>query len=166
MSTISEPVGSATGRPAPIAAAIGSSIRYALRAPAERQASSTARFSTPVTPEGTQTTTRGCAKRLEWTRLMKCRSICSVTSKSAITPSFSGRIAVIVPGRAAQHPLRFDADRVDLAVARVDRDDRRLREHDAAAAHVDERVGRAEVDGHVAAAKTGETAEEAHVSWR
>ena len=29
---------------------------------------------------------------------MKCRSICSVTSKSAITPSLSGRIALIVPG--------------------------------------------------------------------
>src|SRR5438876_1000099 len=29
---------------------------------------------------------------------MKWRSICSVTSKSAITPSFSGRIAAIVPG--------------------------------------------------------------------
>ena len=29
---------------------------------------------------------------------MKWRSICSVTSKSAITPSLSGRIAVIVPG--------------------------------------------------------------------
>ena len=69
-----------------------------MRAPAERQASSTARFSTPVTPEGTQTTTRGWAKRLEWTCLMKWRSICSVTSKSAITPSLSGRIAVIVPG--------------------------------------------------------------------
>ena len=63
------PVGSATGRPAPIAAAIGSSIRYAWRAPAERQASSTARFSTPVTPEGTQTTTRGWAKRFWWTLL-------------------------------------------------------------------------------------------------
>ena len=29
---------------------------------------------------------------------MKWRSISSVTSKSAITPSLSGRIAVIVPG--------------------------------------------------------------------
>src|SRR3954452_14243773 len=29
---------------------------------------------------------------------MKCRSICSVTSKSAMTPSLSGRIAEIVPG--------------------------------------------------------------------
>ena len=63
MSTTIEPVGSPTGRPAPIAAAIGSSMRYAWRAPADRQASSTARFSTPVTPDGTQTTTRGCAQR-------------------------------------------------------------------------------------------------------
>ena len=97
MSTIMFPVGSATGRPAPIAAAIGSSIRYALRAPADSVASSTARFSTPVTPEGTQTTTRGCANRCWWP-WMKSRSICSVTSKSAITPSLSGRIALIVPG--------------------------------------------------------------------
>ncbi len=29
---------------------------------------------------------------------MKWRSICSVTSKSAITPSLSGRIAVMLPG--------------------------------------------------------------------
>src|SRR5579875_1496089 len=98
MSTTIEPVGSPTGRPAPIAAAIGSSIRYACRAPALRQASSTARFSTPVTPLGTQTTTRGWANRFWWTFWMKWRSISSVTSKSAITPSFSGRMAEIVPG--------------------------------------------------------------------
>ena len=61
MSTIMLPVGSATGKPAPMAAAIGSSMRVAQRAPAEYVASSTARFSTPVTPEGTQITTRGCA---------------------------------------------------------------------------------------------------------
>ena len=35
MSTIMLPVGSATGRPAPIAAAMGSSIRPVQRAPAE-----------------------------------------------------------------------------------------------------------------------------------
>ena len=29
---------------------------------------------------------------------MKWRSICSVTSKSAITPSFSGRMALMLPG--------------------------------------------------------------------
>ena len=98
MSTIMFPVGSPTGSPAPIAAAIGSSIRYAWRAPAARVASSTARFSTPVTPDGTQTITRGWAKRCWCTFWMKWRSICSVTSKSAMTPSLSGRIAEIVPG--------------------------------------------------------------------
>src|SRR3954451_7479800 len=98
MSTIMFPVGSATGSPAPIAAAIGFSIKYAWRAPADSVASSTARFSTPVTPLGTQTTTRGCAKRCWCTFWMKWRSICSVTSKSAMTPSLSGRIAEIVPG--------------------------------------------------------------------
>ena len=98
MSTIMLPVGSATGRPAPIAAAIGSSIRVAQRAPAEYVASSTARFSTPVTPLGTQMTTRGCAQRFCMTLRMKCRSICSVTSKSAMTPSLSGRTALMVAG--------------------------------------------------------------------
>ena len=89
---------------------------------------------------------------------MKWRSICSVTSKSAITPSFSGRIAWIVPGRAAQHALGLEADGVHLARARVDRHHRRLGQHDAASAHVDERVGGAEIDGHVAAAETGQVA--------
>ena len=79
-----------------------------------------------------------------------------------MTPSLSGRIAEIVPGRAAEHPLRLDADRVHLAGALVDRDHRRLGEHDPAAAHVDERVGGAEVHGHVAAAEAGEGAEEGH----
>ena len=61
--------------------------------------------------------------------------------------------------RAAEHALRLDADRVDVARALVDRDDRRLGEHDPTAAHVDERVGGAEVDGHVAAAEAGHRAE-------
>ena len=51
------------GSPAPIAAAMGSSMMYARRAPAAIVASSTARCSTPVMPEGTQTTTRGFASR-------------------------------------------------------------------------------------------------------
>jgi hypothetical protein len=63
------------------------------------------------------------------------------------------------PGRAAEHALRLDADRVHLAGALVDRDDGRLGEDDAAAAHVDERVRGAEVDRHVAAAEAGEGAE-------
>jgi hypothetical protein len=58
-------------------------------------------------------------------------------------------------GRAAQHPLRLDADGVHLGGARVDRDDGRLGQHDPAAADVDERVGGTEIDGHVAAAHAG-----------
>ena len=64
--------------------------------------------------------------------------------------------------RAAEHPLGLDADGVDLAGARVDRDDARLGQHDAAPTHVDERVRGAEVDRHVAAAEAGQVAEEAH----
>ena len=56
------PVGSWIGRPAPIAAAIGSSMMYTLRAPAAYPASLTARCSTPVIPDGTHTTIRGLAK--------------------------------------------------------------------------------------------------------
>ena len=64
--------------------------------------------------------------------------------------------------RAPEHALRLDADRVHLARALVDRDDRRLGENDAAAAHVDERVRGAEVDGHVAAAEAGQGLEPGH----
>ena len=67
-----------------------------------------------------------------------------------------------VPGRAAEHPLGLDADRVHLAGALVDRDHRRLGEHDAAPANVDERVRGSEVDGHVAAAEAADRAENAH----
>ena len=62
-------------------------------------------------------------------------------------------------GRAPEHPLRLDADRMHLARALVDRDDGRLGEHDAAPADVDEGVGGAEVDGHVAAAEPGDGVE-------
>ena len=71
MSTTMFPVGSAIGMPAPIAAAIGSSISCTLRAPAARHASSTARFSTSVMPDGAHITTRergygrGCTLRMK-----------------------------------------------------------------------------------------------------
>ena len=66
------------------------------------------------------------------------------------------------PGRAAEHPLRLDADRVDLAGTLVDRDHRGLGEDDPAPTDVDQRVRGAEVDGHVAAAEAVEVPEEAH----
>ena len=55
-----------------MAAAIGSSMmKGVLRAPAYSAASCTARFSTPVTPDGTQITMRGFAQRRWCTRWMK-----------------------------------------------------------------------------------------------
>ena len=56
-----------------------------------------ARRSTWVEPEGTQMMMRGEGenRRDSCTRLMNCLSICSVTVKSAITPSLSGRITEI-----------------------------------------------------------------------
>ena len=71
-----------------------------------------------------------------------------------------------MPGRAAEHALRLDADGVHFAGAHVDRDDGRLGQDDAAAAHVDERVGRAEIDGHVASAEAGDVIEETHEESR
>ena len=64
MSTTIEPVGSWIGRPAPIAAAMGSSIRPTRRPPAFRQLSLMARRSTAVAPDGTQTITLGFTKPL------------------------------------------------------------------------------------------------------
>ncbi len=65
-------------------------------------------------------------------------------------------------GGAADHALGLDADGVDFARALVDRDDRRLREDDPAATDVDERVGGAQVHGHVATAEAVEVTHETH----
>ncbi len=101
MSTTIEPIGSATGKPAPIAAAIGSSISDTLSAPALVTASRIARRSTLVAPDGMQITTSGprekrlgppCALR------MKCLIISSATSMSAMTPARSGLIVRMLSG--------------------------------------------------------------------
>jgi hypothetical protein len=52
---------------------------------------------------------------------------------------------------ATDHLLGFGPDRQDAAGRLVDGDDRGLVEDDAAPAHIDEGVGRAEIDGHIAA---------------
>ena len=166
MSTIMFPVGSATGRPAPIAAAIGSSIRYAWRAPAESVASSTARFSTPVTPDGHADDDARVRKAV-------LVHLLDEVAEHLLGDVEVGDHAVLQrpdradrAGRAAEHALRLEPDRVHLAGALVDRDHGGLAEHDAAAAHVDERVGGAEVDRHVAAAEACEVVEDAHVRPR
>ena len=67
ISTIMVPWGSAMSTPAPMAAATGSSMRHTFRTPAAVMASTTARFSTSVMPQGTLTTTRGINIRLPLT---------------------------------------------------------------------------------------------------
>ena len=66
--------------PAPMAAATGSSMRNTFRAPEEITVSMTARDSTSVMAEGTQTQTRGLKNLLGLIFLKKCFSISSVTS--------------------------------------------------------------------------------------
>ena len=100
MSTTIVPTASCTGNPAPIAAAIGSSTNRTSRAPADCALSLIARRSTSVELQGTQTRTLGLGRIMLFscTLAMKYLSIFSVTKKSAITPSLSGRIAVMLPG--------------------------------------------------------------------
>ena len=110
MSKTIDPVGSATGKPAPIATAIGSSIKNTSLAPALSALSRIALRSTCVDSHGTQIIILGLPpkKRFPRTFLMKYLSICSVTLKSAITPSFIGLIALIVPG--VRPSIRFASD--------------------------------------------------------
>ena len=99
MSMIIEPRASSTGRPAPTAAAMGCSIRYTSRTPADWAASRTALVSTSVMPAGMEMTTRDAMPHFRWlARWMKYLSIASVTWKSAMTPSRMGRMAEMLPG--------------------------------------------------------------------
>ena len=67
ISAMRVPTGSVTGRSAPIAAAMGSSMRETRPAPAVAAASMTAFFSTPVIPVGTLMTSDGLTR---WERPM------------------------------------------------------------------------------------------------
>ena len=100
ISTTIEPDASSTGSPAPMAAATGSSTRCTERAPALRTTCCTAWRSTGVMPQGTHTTTRGrtmgtLKSFALWIRYL---IITCVESRSAITPSVTGRMAVMLAG--------------------------------------------------------------------
>ena len=93
------PLGSATSILEPIAAAIGSSIKYTSLAPAYKTDSSTALSSTSVMPEGTPTITLGFPIPYLWHTFVKIFfNINCVPVKSAITPSFIGLTALISSG--------------------------------------------------------------------
>ena len=147
MSTMRLPLGSLMGRPAPMAAAMGSSMRRAQRAPALRAASRTARRSTSVTPDGMPSSMRGrgTSPTRSCTRWTKYLIICSVTSKSLMTPSRSGRIGVMLAGVRPTMRLASAPISSTLRVRRVDGHDAGLADDDAPATHVDEGVGRTQV---------------------
>ena len=160
MSTMRLPDGSLTGRPAPIAAAIGSSMRRAQRAPALRAASRTARFSTSVTPDGMPSSIRGrgISPTRSWTRFDEVLDHLLGDVEVADDPVAQRPDRDDVGRRPADHPLGLGADRQDPLAS-----SRRWRRRDGslmtmpAVADVDERVGGPEVDPDVA----GEEAEEA-----
>ena len=94
-STTMLPTGSWMSRPAPMAAAMGCSIRWAADAPARRAASLTARRSTEVMADGTQSSTRGRFSLETPARRSNRRMVRSVMSKSVMAPSRSGRTATM-----------------------------------------------------------------------
>ena len=94
-STTMLPIGSWMSRPAPMAAAMGCSIRWAAEAPARRAASFTARRSTEVMADGTQISTRGRLNLVTPARRSSSRIIRSVMSKSVMAPSRRGRTATM-----------------------------------------------------------------------
>src|SRR6266571_5215113 len=124
MSTIRWPPGSWIGRPAPIAAAVGSSIKYTSCALAWSAASRTARFSTWVIPDGTPITTRGRSTPQPRRRPVELR-------------------------RAAEHRLGFAPYPDHGAVRPAHGDDRGFIEDDTSVPHEDERIGGPQVDPEV-----------------
>ena len=141
------PDGPLIGTFAPIAAASGSSMRYASLAPALSAASRTARFSTEVTPAGTLIITSGRLKPMR-----PLRRLGDEEAQHRLGDDVVGDDAVLhrpdgldVAGRAPDHLARFLADGDDAVVVR-DRHDRRFGDDDALALDVDEDVGGAEVD--------------------
>jgi len=99
MSITMLPAASVIGRPAPIAAAIGSSTRWTSLALTRNPLSRTARRSTSVISAGTPMTSRGRRQGLfPITLRTKWTSIFSAASKSAITPSRSGLTGLMCGG--------------------------------------------------------------------
>ena len=93
------PEGLDMSTPAPTAATLGSSSKNTFLAPVLSAISLIAFFSTPVILDGQHTKMRGLESIfLPTAFFMNLLNISSVTSKSAITPSFIGLIAFTLPG--------------------------------------------------------------------
>ena len=152
ISTTMLPEGSVTGSPAPIAAAIGSSISSTFRAPALSALSWMARRSTAVEPEGhaDDDHRRGEAPPvLHLADEMLDHFLRDLEiGDDAVAQGADG---VDVAGRAAEHLLGLVADRQHLLLAAHigDGDDAGFIKHDAAAFDINKGVRGAEIDSHV-----------------
>src|SRR5215207_3024596 len=135
-STTMDPCASFTGIPAPIAAANGSSIVYAWRAPADSVASFTARSSTPVTPLG--------PRLADKVREHLLRDL-EVGDHAVLQGPHGDDVA----GRAPEHTLRRRAYGDDLIGLVVYCNHRGFRQHDPVPLHEHQRVRRAEIYSNV-----------------
>src|SRR5450759_1405391 len=129
-STIMTPRASATGRSAPMAAAMGSWISFASRAPALRAASMTAFISTWVMPDGIPTSTRGgeetCSRGLSdevFKKLLGHREVCYDAVPQGTC--HGNRL-----GRASCHLLGVISDSKHSAGLGIGRHDGRLADDD------------------------------------
>ena len=151
MSTIRLPIGSWIGRPAPIAAASGSSTSVTLPSASGEPDRLLDR---PLLHLGAHRGDRDQHARLGEARGdRRCSTTSSmrcVMSNSVIVPCAQRPDRDHVAGVAADQVPGLVAHREHFAGAAVQRDHRRLVEDDAVALAVDERVGRAEVDREVA----------------
>ena len=153
MSTTIEPVASATGRPAPIAAAIGSSIRYTWRgAGAERRFADRAALDLGRAAGHADDDARAGREQPRVVHLLDellehLLGDGEVGDHAVLHRADGGDVA----RRLAEHLLGRHADRLDRLLGvgpafGANGDHRGLVQHDALAAHVDQGVGGAEVD--------------------
>ena len=121
ISTIILPSGASTSIPIPIAAAMGSKIKYTSRPLACSALSRTARNSTSVEPDGTPITIRNEGdhkRRPECTILMSPRIICSHAVKSAMTPFRKGLMVRMLSWVFSYIILAWDPTAIILSVRR------------------------------------------------
>src|ERR1035441_4202191 len=153
MSTIMLPEGPSTGKPAPMAAAIGSSMMSTERAPARFAASRTARSSTDVISAGTQMTTEGLGQEDRGQKRAVLHHFLDEIAQHHFGHLEVGDDAVAqrpdrlnMRGRLAQHLTSFLTHGKDFVGADVYRDHGRLAQNDPFPLHVDQYVGSAEVN--------------------
>jgi hypothetical protein len=156
MSTTMEPDASDTGSPAPMAAAMGSSIRYTSEAPAPRADSRMARRSTWVRAAGhadddARAGAQDAARVHHLDELLEHLLGDREVGDDAV---LHGPDGFDVAGHLAQHGLGFLAHGLDGLLALratfvANGNHRGLVQNDALATHVNQRVGGAQVNGQV-----------------